>query len=922
MMHSHRGARPDLPWAQQPDRRVNDLDAALRVLESTSSASRAGFIRDSARANQVIPQLLAPPARLVVGLVVHAIPHVNWYKVQLGGVGDVGACFLSSAGLSPLGPRPISMARPGDLVLVHVLLNRPSIIMGVLPPALLSATVARPDWVVQGGGAGIQTEQAHSFPITGHYQQGGVVDYAAGKPLDQTAYEQGWITATGLAVTIDDFMIQVRANEMCGLWLSYFDSWCRLAGLALDIESAVHVETARDDEGESHYIRGVAAYPWEALGLYAPGRSIAQAVAAKIVQFGGQKAALDLPDGAADVQPLYRYSEHGGYLGQGHLRTVSAPIPASSGVRLFQDAPADVGLFREAIGLDGSYTLLSAKAVHVGKRTLIPVPKQHQVPESGQGDDSAAGSYKFSSQFGDTDAHKVGDVAVAGEQTALRRIAGVDDLIAYDANWKPIHPFHYHTKDWEVPQEGRGPGPFRTVQEHLDYTALAAQTYLPDPTPVQLKIDQRYGDVNYYLRESFFRCHEDGSVHIACGAGAEIVLAGGKIRLAAPGGIDLLAGTDLVAFADQIVLRAQGSIDLSSSHKDVRVKADQNVQVLAGNSGRGGVLIESAGQGSAQDYVGKFGEDVVGAGVVLRAPSSPVAVLSESIYLHTLGVDGPAEGGDIVLDAAQGNADVKIFAANLTAAVAAKATLACGPHDAQSRVQAVFVFAQDNCVLDAPVNIGGSVVVYADGDLTVPGAITVAGDMTSAGTVFSQGGGPTAKAPTGTPKQVRQEADNADDQTTDAKTEAQADQENTFALGLYAAGELGNSALTDSLHFSYRDPPGGDQYHAAGLVWPECRWQAFARLGTASGGVAWTEPPVMCQGEPTYPYPGRAQWVEGQAFFQLQALNMFDPATGAAVPRPGPYETPSLAAWTKTSMAAGYTLNRQEPGTSTLTAGE
>ena len=75
--------------------------------------------------------------------------------------------------------------------------------------------------------------------------------------------------------------------------------------------------------------------------------------------------------------------------------------------------------------------------------------------------------------------------------------------------------------------------------------------------------------------------------------------------------VNLWAGYDLI-------LRAKNSIDGSASAHDVRLKAENNMMLLGGNSGTGGVLVESRGASGNFDF-SQSGEAVSFGGVILRA---------------------------------------------------------------------------------------------------------------------------------------------------------------------------------------------------------------------------------------------------------------------------------------------------------------
>src|ERR1051326_4114607 len=101
------------------------------------------------------------------------------------------------------------------------------------------------------------------------------------------------VSDTGIAIMLDSEQAFLRVHEMCGLFLSLYDAYCKVCGINLDVESAIHGEYARADEGEARHFRGIATYPWEALGLYAPGQNYTSTYSDTDIQYNVAKASVD-----------------------------------------------------------------------------------------------------------------------------------------------------------------------------------------------------------------------------------------------------------------------------------------------------------------------------------------------------------------------------------------------------------------------------------------------------------------------------------------------------------------------------------------------------------------------------------------------------------------------------------------------------
>lgn len=910
----HRGAVLPGPFTSSPDRRIGELSEFFDTMAAGQSVPPLGGVRDPSRASQAAKHSLGADGHITRGMVVHAIPFVNWYKVQVGSAGGfMAACMGSMSGLMPLGPRDISMARPNDNVLLFCPTGcNYAIIICVLPPIVQDGRVLCPDWIVQGSGSGVKREEAHKFPFKHLYKSGGIIDWSANRPMDETAFVRGWISSTGIAVSLTNYMLQMRVNEQCGLFLNLFDSHARLAGVQLDIESMVHGEYAYDDEGEARYYRTLSTYPWEALGLYSPGTKFVEEVDDKEVQYTKHRAKVDLPESEADLESVYRYIEYGGYLGQGHLRAVVKPA-RDSGKRRYQDASAneaDEGLFREAIGLDGSYSLISAKGLHIGKRCKIVVPRVKKLPGDKNGDDAEAGNYKFSGEFGGGEPHRVGDVSVNSDAKGLLRVAGVLDLIAHTVNWKAVHPFHYHKQDFATPQEAEQSTNFDKVSDKLDYSELSSRAYMSDPSPKKLKIDHRYGDVEYFQRESFIVWHDDGSLHLGCGFGAEIVMTGGRIRLTAPGGIDLLPGTDLLILADQIIGRAKRSIDLSASERDIRLKAERNMQLLAGNEKEGGLLLECLGEGTTQQYKQKYGEDVKGSGIILKAAKSTVATMAKDIYLRTGGEE--LGEGDILLDASRGKRRVQVFGREFNTYTKSGVSFHFGPLEDDSEVTQTYYFDEKTAVFDVKLLLKDQLINYGEkANIITKGGVKAIKSIVTAGSLADNKGGMVGKVADGLASIIEAACSTASEAASTLNEFGKTRHESTIVQKYYQEQQLGNDDNIKLIRFSFRDPPtGGGQYKVDGLKWPESRWQMMARLGGASGGEPWKERAVMYQGSETFPYPGKKKLKEEPIFLALDEFTMYDAANGYSKDRPQPYESARLGIMEPKTLNDEYKLNR------------
>ncbi len=897
----HRGAQPLGLGQSSNDYRITDLEEEFAQRDPRGQYHH--LHEDPHGTTQVNEYRFNQGNHLVLATITHSIPSINWYRVQVGEGGIVmPACMLGEANFIPIGPRSTAPIGPNNNVIMFI---PPGMnygyILGAIPELTTESGICVPDWIQQGGNTGIKRESAHKKPFK-LLREGGTIDWSSGRPQDATALEWGRITETGVAIHIDPFQAFLRVNEATGLFLNYWDSYCRLAGMSLDIQSYPQQVMLRYDEGENIHIDGNIIYPWESMGCYSSGTNFTQEFPDQPVQYTLVKGKYDLPDGEEDTYAVMRGVDYRAYLGQGYQRFIMAP-KKQGGKRHYKDTDKDYGLFHEHVALDGSYTLRSAKSIMIGKRVLIPVPKRKRLPEDQKsGDDGRKDNYKFSSESGGGTAHKVKDVKVTGEEQHMLRVAGVLDLLAYNYNWKGLHPFDYHENDYDMPEESEL-APFSKTMDNLSFGSLASQEFMDYPSPKSIKVDSRYGNVEYFQREAYFVIHEDGGISIGDGYGSQIDMSGGQIRLTAPGDVQLLPGKRAVLMGWDCIIRAKNSVDISASEKDVHIKAEKNMQLIAGNGGKGGVLIQSKSSSKSHIYQSLYGEDVISSGVVLLAKKSQVATLSHEAYFRTGG--GELKDGSITIDASKGRKPLVMYSKVLHVFNQKGVNIWHAPEDESANMVKSHRFSRNFSKIDGNLIVERNLCV-TDGNLIVAKNIGAEKNIIAAKSlahkpsffVGKHDGAISFKALIDKCKAAR-------------KKHIQMGEpifQGIVVKKWYSAPIfLGNEKLLKDIGFSYRDPPGVPiQYRAQQFKMPETRWQQLARIGIGSGGTAWTEKPVIYQGAETYPWPGKQKWQGEPTMLEYKKHEIFDEGSVRSKDRRGPYEEPQLSEWSPKTPDGNY----------------
>lgn len=847
-------------------------------------------------------QDLGRTAKVFLGHVVDTIASCNWYKVQPEGARTTIPCnMMSQTSMAPFGVREHHPLHPNARVwfILHPGAHYGSII-GVEPSYHFDPRVVLSDYISMASRSGIQVDQCHQFPFT-LPKNGTITDWSAGRPVDGTsAGERGWFAETGVATYVDSFMAYLRSDENTGVWAFYHDQLLRLAGQNLQLRTGGSELEALDDEGEVMIDQGYAGYPWETLGALNKGTTIhvENDATKNQVREPWYSRFEPLHD---DQQPFFRLHHYYGYLGDlGGKRVLAAPPKNVSDVMRYSSQANLPGLFEEQIQGDGEYRVRSAKSVSLSKHLLNPVAKRLRRPEDATGDSFS--DYKASGAWGDGDEHKVaGSVETQGNHPIFNRMLGITDSQAYSGNWKGQTGFHYHKKDFHLPEESQLKNEIGASNgEEISFGSLTLQSYLEAPAAVKMKIDHRYKEVSYYPNESHVEPLEDGGVSIADGFGSEIRMTGGSIFFSCPGDLIFQSGRRTVTMAGHdCIIRANNCIDLSATRSDVRVKAGASINMLA----KEGVLIESEAMGTDfTQWKDKAGSDCKATGIMLKAASSNFTVWSEQTYIRA-GVRSPIDstnnpGSGIYLDSGQGEGNITIVA-NTVERFIMTGAFDWFTENADGSVSHANVYGPQANIFGAPLLIDGSITV-AGSALVEDWVYSVSGHFGSA----------LSKRFFGLVGELKEESLDRAVSAIESCKSAQAEQvergtevfaENVTEF-LYAENQQGNDETCIEVTFSFRSQP---QYKTEDFYLYESRWQQMARL-RGETLETWRERPKLKDGEHSYPFPGAQKQALEDAFY-TQDFALFDFAEGVSKDRSdSEYENPKFKEPKLVNMQTNY----------------
>lgn len=852
-------------------RLAGDVDWIVKQFPGlTGSNSPIADPLNTQQSHQLSPSIFS---HIEFGVIVDVLPQLQAYRVLPEGENSAIMCTrLRYGSATPLG------VADGDMLSVYTGVyyirhqkSADGLIIGVEPSILQDPRRASADSVGQGTNSGVQVDAGYQqiFQLGGPDAHAGIVDWSNRTPMDATALSDFVrVAETGLMLSLDSYMATMRVDELCGLWMFYWDQLVRLAAANFQRWTSGSVLESYDDEGEHLWYQGIAGFPWEQFGmLWMPNPISTKTSAEDSQRKKPWLGSIELDH--SDTIPFHRLQEYAGYVGQGYKRFMAVP-DINALIHRMGDQYQPLGLFEENITFSGHYAVRSASGITIGKRPVIPVPKKIKLPEDPNGD--APANYKASGYFGNGTDHKVQPSPDVQTQTGsnMSRAAGVQDFQAHVFNWEAANGLAYHGRDYQYPEE-EDDAAVQANQAAVPYQNLQEQWSLDPPTPIPIRVDHRNdgkNTVQVFPNNSYLTFLDDGGIVIGDGFGSEIIMTGGNIRIVAAGDIIMEAGRNVQHWAgNDFIARAKESADITCTDGDFRAKAEKNMQLIGGNGGGAhGIMLDSRGTKDTYDF-SRAGEATEHSGIILRSENAPVVTWSRSIYQRSL------NNGNIVLDADKGNGELISHASFATRFLKFGAIDAFGT---EGEIESVNYWVEQVAGLSGVLCTAGG--IYSGGSHLVDGNLYALG-----GHVFTENADSYENKVPAISRQgiedLRQTLEGCDDNQTTMATYSLATYINDMYNAWYLRGKAGHDDTIDDGMASLR---ADRDYMTTGFALYEARWAREARANQIDLQV-WQERPVLFGSTETYPFPGKQQF-EGQSYIQQDAA-LYDAATGLSKPR-------------------------------------
>jgi len=819
---------------------------------------------------------------LVIGTLHDVFGHTGAYVVRTFGGGTRLAAPLQSVSATPLGARELNTYAIGDSVLCVFMPEQSyGLIIGAAPPQMYDSRLVLPSSLVQRSGMGFFYDPMH-YEM---YQKEalGLANFSCGRPLDSVQGDWGYINEMGLAVWLGKFMAQIRGSDMAKLECFWGDDLVRLFAYNRQLYTASRDLFEFDDEGECSLVEKWTPFIWESFGSYKTGEEPFEdnsGDAGGIKRGGDEKSRFEPKEEKQDM--VFRGLKLRGYLGDIQREMVVLPPPDGEGIAKRDDEKKYRGVLDIHCGMDGAFHVRSAKEIILAKTVMIPVPRQLLDPDDPSGDTAVKPeeNYKPANQYGSgPDQEQKPYAYPEAIEDAPGRLVDLWDYQAYLFGKYGLQSVDAHEKDWETPEEADvefDTGEANEIDKDV-YKAggegLGFDPFAPLPAFAEITIDQRTGhDARYYKSRSGVFILDDGSVSIEDGYGAQILLSGGHITQSCPGDIKNRPGRSFIAWAPRdFIARAGWCADISAAKADVRIKAEKNLHVIAGDGTVGSIMLENraTGKPSKSQWDGKQGDEIETSGIVFKAPTSVIHALTTRFFAGA----SKDENGIVELNAGSGKA--VIAGGNVGLEATTRLGLLVGGSRSKTSCAAQFVMGASKAVLISSLDMVGDLGLWqgckGSGKLEMEGELKVKGKIGSDASIECEGTMSANGMQSNSEHNGTGGGEGPDVEPKGGETESTAESAKPPLYDDFETDTLDNSedgaanaSVLEAIGFSFRS---SEQLKTDGdyKVFESRGQQMYRAFGITK---QWDEPVVGSPGGKfeTRPHPGQESWTDGAMY--------------------------------------------------------
>lgn len=481
------------------------------------------------------------------GTIQDVVPFLRLYRVALLKGHILNCTYAADVAFQPLGVSDNTILSPGTTVLVARLPNETyGIIISVIPDFVKTYGDSYADELVQGSNVGFFSDLTQKSIM--YYQPPGGGGISAWKDVHVDALPGDWarFSRLGAALFVSDFLSGFRLNEYCGLWLNYFDSLLRIAGLNYQLWTGGSEEYSMLYWKAFLRYRGYGYSIDSQLGKRLEGSATDPFLTTNASYYEHPDAHVSNVEHISIARgetssiarlPQHKVQEWEGILGQGGAKWLISNKYKDTGTFPVPDA-------QECITAHGTYIVQSRSGILLAKYPFISAPVRVSDPDEAYGKPSIE---DFEDDF-ESFLTKLSNINFTGKLPLISttHILDIRNLLC---NWEATAGFYLLPKKFKFIKETEL---YNHFQQGLKL-AQGSSAYSP----------------------AFFYMDPFGDIIIQNGQGARIELRGGSIRISAPENIYIDAGSNTVVFGKDVKI-------LSESELNVAAKTTLRLQVKKG----------------------------------------------------------------------------------------------------------------------------------------------------------------------------------------------------------------------------------------------------------------------------------------------------------------------------------------------------
>jgi len=790
-------------------------------------------------------------------------------------------------------------------------------ILAAVNEPLFDGRFVLPDSLVMRSRVGLFEDQMHRTPYENDDNQ--LLNFSGGRPVDTLSGDWGKINELGVAIWMGKLMAQLRASDVAKIEAFWGDDLIRIFGYNLEMLSAGREQHRFDDEGEYSEVDRWSPYMWESLGAYEAGTKVFKEYSGNsggITQ--GQENSRYEPEKREKQDMVFRGQTLRGYLGDGVRTHIALPPVDGSELAEVDDGKFPRGVLEIIHGIDGRFGVRSSKEILLEKSLVIPVPRRLLMPDDPSGDTGTGDdpNYKPASYYGDADVQEKKPYEWGDDKRADVRITELWNYAAYVHGKFGYQTIDAHEKDWKAADE-EDLKISDNAENEIDpdvYKSLGFSFSKELPKYGEVTIDKRDGyKVRYYRTRSCFHMLDDGSVLIEDGYGSQIFMSGGNIHQTCAGDIFQRPGRSAIIWAPRdAIIRAGYCAELSAAKKDVRIKGEQNVHLLA-NGDQSTLLLEckASGRATKSGWDGKIGEDIQDKGVIVKAKDTSINLWAKWLY------GGVYEDGQGTVQFNAGTGQTTLAGQRVGIEALSLYSIMVGASRGDTNQPPQFAMNAGSSIYRTSLDVVGDVRAWpgskGSGNVKVGGQLEVKGSTQMEGTCIANGHfvGTTehvsegadysfSPSPPSEGNRLEQQVDNVKQQIFKAFDQDAFDD---------SSQSPGNEGVWNAVGFSFRK---SEQYKIDDTFQVyESRWQQMYRVSGST--KQWDEPVVEApDGTETLPHPGKEAWSDEDHYKYLESGDMtnVDLQKGQAKKRENQSETGPSA--TDAKLESEYVVNVQE----------